>query len=76
MLNLTIEDLHALVAIFGFLLGVGLVYLVSLGLQVWQHRRRSKPRAIEALRSDVQERRERLRRAAATEYGRRTDRGQ
>lgn len=73
-MDLTTADLHALVAFLGFLLGVGLVYLVYLGLQVWQHRRRSKPRPIEALRSEVQERRERLRRAAATEYGRRTDR--
>ena len=53
------------------IIGAALGFAIANGWGSWK---RSKPRPIEALRSEIQERRESLRKAAATEYGRRTDR--
>ena len=67
----TTRLLFAILAAWGVVI---LIVLAILGVVVWRRRSRSRPAALQDLQARIQERRESLRRAAATEYGRRSDR--
>ena len=61
--------------LLSLLLVIAWAWLISGWVITWSRRRRSRPSAVEALRSQVQARREAWRRAAATEYGNHTRKG-